>query len=134
MIADGSGSEGGGNPELIEVALRMLGNLVRAERGVNVGDKKVIDKMTKIALGGERKQAKFAARFLVLGNSTEDATRKVLEVRFPSVIFLCQLQLKPGLIANCGQVERRGRYRIGGTRSGTRRIRKIRSGDVRRTQ
>lgn len=128
--ADGSGSGSSGNPELIEVAMRMLGNLVRAERDVNVGDKKVIEKMTKLALGGERKQAKFAARFLVLSNSTEGAARKVFEVcsvlSYSPPPFLTKL----GFTANCGQVERCGRYRIGGTCSRARRIRKIRPGDV----
>lgn len=83
--SDGGGGGSGGNTELVEVALRLLANLVRVESDVVVGEKRTVERFVKIALGSERKLAKFAARFLVLtgGSSGETAARGLLEVSFP---------------------------------------------------
>ncbi|XP_006463974.1 hypothetical protein AGABI2DRAFT_225984, partial [Agaricus bisporus var. bisporus H97] len=69
-----------GSDELTEITLRLLANLVKAENDVVVSDKRVIERIKRMALGSERRQTKFAARFLVLNLSagTEPA-REVLE-------------------------------------------------------
>jgi sister-chromatid-cohesion protein PDS5 len=73
---------GTGSDELTEIALRLLANLVKAESDVVVSDKKVIERVKKMALGSERKQTKFAARFLVLNASVgPEVAKEVLEVR-----------------------------------------------------
>jgi sister-chromatid-cohesion protein PDS5 len=71
-----------GSDELTAIALRLLANLVKVENDVVVADKKVIERVKKIALGSERRQTKFAARFLVLNTSVgPGAAKEVLEVR-----------------------------------------------------
>lgn len=87
IVGDSNDEDGGGN-ELVEVALRMLANLVRAEKDVVINDKKTMERVRKIALGNERKQAKFAARFLVLNPSSGvEATRQMLQVCFDLNVY-----------------------------------------------
>jgi sister-chromatid-cohesion protein PDS5 len=76
-----------GGDEVVQIALRFLANLLRAEKDIKVTDKRMLDETAKIAVV-RRRLAKLAVRGLVLGASNTGVVKDVLEVCFSSSLFV----------------------------------------------
>jgi len=81
LIASGE-TDGKKGAVAVEVALMALANVVRWDEKLAAGlDKKTNERIVKLALGLDWRQAKFAARYLAFSKNKADLSSKVVEVR-----------------------------------------------------
>jgi sister chromatid cohesion protein PDS5 len=68
-------------PELVETALQALATLARADPEKAPSDKRILDRVARLAVCTNPKHSKFAARFLTYAKGGEQSCEDVVNVR-----------------------------------------------------